>query len=624
MSNEIIKNKILVGGIPIWFGLPFEIRLHRGLDPWKFSFTVTPLTAARFEKLKKGEVTIIVETPDDDSRRRARIQLKKWHVISVKPQTDGLFKVTIADHKWFLNNQKVTALYNVRALGGGHRPDSLDNGKVWTCWRAVRDVIRRLKGKTSIKDFPADLKSVILPDDLGDYFGGWHAAPMKRILTAFLEPIRSDLVTLKSGTMNLVGRKAKRGDETDRFINGLKKWSTAGVAGAADVHLQVPQAVIFQFPVRRERRFEVDEGGRGSIVVNRTNPALENVCPVYDEQNPNAGAGEFQLWDDYVEENLFILGSQVLSRFTSPTMVDTSNLRPGAAFNIYIHEDLVRQSWRKIYRVKDSGVGREARQKYADLTFGRLQLDGTTRDAPVYADHVRVLRFGERRPKTKSYWAARFSQNVEFDGHVPAPFTVAWLPSRDELVFQLTPSALSPKFRHYHLGLFEEDMSFGNPAEILSGKRPMGFETNGIFKSRFKMFIYWHGAELGAKFEIKKTVSEVKTGDHTLEFPVYDEYANFQFQTQGEEPSNLDRCLQRSQELLDFLVESYKQKRAGVVECAGVGSIKAGFETRGEIFDTIIQVGGTREWEIKTIYPIVPEARPPQPQPLRREAKDNL
>ena len=624
MSNDIITNKIWVGGIPIWFGKPFEIRLHRGLVPWKFSFTAIPKTAGRFEKLKKGEVIVMVETPDDDSRRRARIRLKKWHVISVRPKTDGLFEVEVADHKWFLNNQKVTALYNVRALGGGHRPDSLDNGKLWTCWRAVKNVIEvHLKGKMRIKNFPADLKSVILPDDLGDYFGGWHAAPMKRILSAFLEPIRSDIVTLKSGTMNLVARKSKRGKETDRFIDGLKKWSTAGIAGVADVHLQVPQAVIFQFPVRRERRFEVDEDSRTGVV-NRLNPVIENVCPVYDEQNPNAGAGEFQLWDDYVLENLFILGSQVLSRFTSPTMVDTSKLSPRAAFNIYVHEDLVRQSWRKIYRVKDSGAGREARYKYADMTFGRLQLDGTTRDAPVYADYIRVLRFGERRPKTKSYWAARFSQNVEFDGHVPAPFTVAWLPSLDELVFQLSPSALVSKFRHYHLGLFEKDMSFGNPADILSGKRPMGFETNEVFRRRFKMFVYWHGAELGAKFDIKRTVTTVKTGDHTLEFPVYDEYANFQFQTQGKEPTNLDRCLRRAQELLDFLVESYKVKRAGIVECAGVGSIKAGFETRGEIFDTIIQVGGTREWEIKTIYPIVPEARPPQPRPLRREVKDNL
>lgn len=606
---EIVNNQIYIDGQPLFYARPYEIKLQRGVQPWFFSVILTPDQVPHFEAKVNNKVTIKIVTPDDVPTREAIVELKGWYVIAVQPATDGLFQMTVADPRWGMNNNKVTALYNCRTTGG-YRKASLKNGaRRWRCFEAIKDVVeKQLKGKLYLGDLPARLKDVVLPDDLGNFYGAWFGAPMALVLTPMLEAIRCDLVPLDDGSLALVARGEKTPGETSRWVETLRRWAVGGVYGKRDIHFQVPATIKYLLPVRREKRFEYEEADSRSTSSNRaSDPILENVAPDYKPDEPNDAQPEFITFLRFVVDKLKLSVGQFRRRYLGPKIVDTDNMTLEEEDRALTYEGIARGAYRTIFRIQDTGLGRDARQIYADIQFGRLQDNGTNKEAPVYADHTNVYRYGWLENKRDPIYMAKFSKSFKLDGHRPAPYRVRWLPARDELIFELVLDNKYDKIKHVHLGLFEEEMRFGDPAAILSGTRPLGFESNGELAERFNLWIYWHGWVLTDKYEHVESVSG-KTNDLQMTVPVYDLGAYYNYDG---ELINRSAITERLKDLHKKMEESFKQRNAGVIECAGIAPIQEQIYTRGEIFETSILVGAEREYVIKTRYTVQPEVRPP-------------
>ncbi len=609
MASPLIENKIWINDIPIDFTNPFEIRLSRGLKPWHFEFYVPESEMDVWGALEEHEVEIRIETPADDPRRPEELILKKWYVVSTSPVTDGMFAVEVADVRWFLNHKKITGAFNSRVQEGtanGYREVSMDpdRGGAWLAYRAIEKVIKDLGGRSTF-DIPADLKTIVLPPDLGDFFGVWHSASMAKILDPFLKSIRCDIRPDPSGKLAIIARRENKEGETSAFVESLMGWAIDGVYGKRNVGLQIPETIKFQFPERRENRFEVDSDTQ-KYVSSDTKPTIENVVPVFDESNPQAPVEDFAYLDEYVKENLKLTMPSLRERITGPRLVDTDAMTNEEAFNTLVHEDLVRTSYRKIWRVENT----TPREEYVDMQLGRVQPDGTNKDRPVFADYTAVMRWGWKTRKHDPAYMAKFSRNFPISGHVPAPYTAAWLPAGDELIFQLTAKNENSKVRHYHVGLFAEDMKFGNPKDILNGSRPLGFESNGRLATNFNMHVYWHGFKIGEKFELERSSDADTNGGHVLEYPVYDLPAVFSYEN-ANEPSNLSKLEEKADEILARLQEQYKQRNAGIIECSGIGPIADGLLPTGEIHDLAILVGGAKQFTIVTKYQVLPGLQAP-------------
>lgn len=630
---NITPSKFWIGETPGEFvpGRMIDLRLVRGFGYHTFKLVCREGWRCDTElEAKKNPISIKLECAAEIVSQKTQLEFENWHILSRRALEWGWVEYEIADHRWLHRHNKLTAQYNIVSYGNKRRKDSLyAASRPWTCIEAANAALRDL-GFDVVVDpkLPAHLNTIQLPDNLGDFAGGgFMGASLQEFGPLLLEPVRCDIVPTLDGKLLITDRVREASKDLKGYIH------IGGQIRAANVKWQKPKKLRHEFAKRIERRWEFTEG---TAAANALSPAIENVAPKWDADHPDDSKG-FIVFGDANEPDSFIallnarLGSfdtpltvaGIKSLFMAPSIYDTTrdNQTAEQVAKLMVAESLVRENWRRTFRVKVSSTSiDDIRARWARPEIGRLQADGTNKaEGAVFMDYVVDLRFGQRRAGEHPFEAA-FSENIRYSFSTPAPFTAKWL-DRGELIFQIAGNGPSFYKRGYLPGqLRGRGKHYGEWDKVKRGAK-LALDSNVDFNDSFRLAVYWHalymgppvgytGPQYARSHIIEKTLFE--DGDvESLTLRCDSLIANFAYD--GTFPGSLlngSELEEETRRVVREVKDALTQGRAGPSRHGGVDVLAKGkFTPQGDIHEVAVIIGQRSASSIDTHITVMPGAR---------------
>lgn len=638
-----IASKVFLNDIPVQFIKPFEIRLSRGWEPWRFAVGVTD---DRFDELD-NPITIKIETVGEFNDDTSILELENWHVTAKLRNNENSYDLIIQDSRWLGQYSKLIASYNIKWWGeeSDYRQETTDAGDAWNAIDAVEDALFKLGFTVDTNpQIPTAIEFMKLPDNLGPSPGGGFAGVSYREAMPILAAsIAIDVIQIPNGNLKIVDRVT---DQSQFFVG------QPAIAGRIEPRIfkwSQPQNLIVLIPKRIERRFDYLEispvqtaAGKPFHTGLGLNSDLENVIPDY-EPTGNVAGGEYKEFYGEVQDNVRYGRNTVLRRIKIPGIFpwgDPTFMRrfgggaggkvgPAEEYTRYRwFETQMQNCWRRIFRVKKETfkVG-EVMRPFANIQLGRLAQDGTTRSGDaVHMDYVKINRYAHYPPgkgpgvKGGTMFDAIYSDNIDIDEINPAPFEVSWLTDDvDELILQVTPRIAQVHEREYIPGAYRRSLKLGDIQDLVNNEPIEIIESTVEMLAFFRMQIYYHGLQveditaLGDEgkrmFELKRSLFPSGEGPD-LFIKANDITANFSFVDDGYPSINeLQNFLELQIETdrIQFEVgKSYTAGKHGSITYGSVFPIVADILTGGDIYDTIISVGVDQQFTISVSYLVIP------------------
>lgn len=623
-------------------GHVIDVRLTRGFGYHTFSLKVREGWRCDEElQQKKNAVTLKFECAAENVTQATSLESEEWYILARRALEWGWVEYTFADQRWHKRHNKLTKQYNVISYGSKYRKDSLyAASRPWTCLEAAEDALTALGFQVVIDPkLPQHLRNVKLPDNLGNSeAAGFFGASLPEFGPLMLEPIRCDPVPTLDGKLMITDRVREQSKDLKGYIH------IGGQVREADVHWQKPKKLIVEFEKRIERRWEYSEGQTAAR--NAVSPAIENVAPRWDADSPDAGGGFIPLGDvgDSANDALIPLLNLRLtfdspmslagikSFFMAPSLYDTEkgSLTPEQVGKLRIAEGLLRENWRRTFKVKVSQTDTDdIRARWAQPEIGRLQADGTNRpDGAVFMDYVVDLRYPQRKAGEHALQAV-FSENISYSTTRPAPFKAEWL-DKSELIFQIRennptfhkrgyyPGALRGRGKCY-AGLTPSGAQV-SMQEVIRGRAKLAIDSNVDFTDTFRLTVYWHGLFLGAPLlggagyarthKVEKALFPSGPVD-SLTLRCESLTANFGYNgTFPGELLNGTELDDKAREMQRETKAALTQGRAGVMRHGGLDVLAVGgFSVGGDIHEIAILVGQRAAFSIDTHITVLPGAR---------------
>lgn len=635
----------------------WELRGSQGLTvrgvflaPWSWKFTrgaspyITEILSpdARFAALS-NPVRLTLECPNRNMSAIKKVHIENLWIVEHQRTFLGLYRVAIADARWALNAGSLTRSYNIVSYGGQLREGTGRGGGPsagrWAIADAVVDAI--FETHVNAGGVLADRIVVInsrqnqavrntkLPDNLGNSVGGgWASAKPDEFLPAMLGDF-GDLTITRGGWASIVDRTDEKVKPRFRDFMLL-----SGVDGAKEVHWQQPKVVYVKWPqrlgmqLRIIKRAAADGGNaQATAAIERPDPtqlqlAVENVFPEPQTSGTDTTADEP---DVFITDSAFyarapspgLTDQLVRERLLAKVMIPAEDLTAPQRALAALMEQLTRMYWRRLWRIVD-GEG-EVRRAFADLRLGRLNADGTTNPATVRMDHVNLFRY-------QRFSSAPMSQSLEGK----APFIARWM-EREGLIFQVIENGAVPlSVAATFPGKLIEEISFPTLKDITSDEAEVATQATAKFAEDFGMVVHMHGLYVGGSSEFGRgrmyeTNREAFPGGDVpfIEVRGTGLTANWE-RTELPENGGVFQLLNeqqledRTDEIVSEIVDSYKQRRAGVLTFSGLDVLDH-VAVEGDIHEISITIGeGGPLYEMRTVVEIRPGLAPelvaaPQP-----------
>ena len=661
--------------IPIEFIAAIDFQMSRGTDHDSVKFLTSD---DRFNNVGAGPCKFRFKTPERFGGGVKQFEWKGWYMASIQPNSarPGTFIVTLHDERWVAAKNKVTVGYNIDWPDTKARSETKTSaggaGEDWTCVKAAQDALARfgLTVDGDLKTLTAEQVKKVLPHNLGNSpGGGWTAASFGELIPALLEPIRCDIIMTPENKVRIVSRSGY--DDSPKLeAHGL----ISGVVGERNIKWQLPRYINVKFERLAEGAFELTPArdSQTSAVGAGLNWWVENVMPSYNNGQPN---GEYGVLEDEVQAALgtpYQSENYIGERWFKPHLFPykrdyrvRSLIKSGTAAELAEaiakrswFDDMVRQCWRRLYRVSPRMFSSTSYARYfTNIRLGRLEKNGGVKDGGcVYMPYVKHLRWG-RLPSSatgNSPLLNILSENHHFGdpangspedqySYAPAPFTARWV-SPEKLVFEVRPDRPDNiNAKSFFPGTMREHLNYGPLFRLEGGAALKVTEVGGIIKgasggrSSFYMRVIYNGrvsADMPSGFigdaglrmyTVEKSAFPngmgpdvtVKAGDSVtanfvftddaLKLPVDGRLMN---QTDGlRKLANPDEVEDVAQYIADQVKQTYVQNRAGVATVEGVGAMIAGIWTGGLINHCAITVGQGMNEAIHVHYTVQPEVR---------------
>jgi hypothetical protein len=610
--------QIFVENLPVEFAVGMQLDIVRGSQPGIFRFLVTD--PAPWKALK-NPVSIKFITPGPGGEADV-LTLQKWYIVSCEAHASKMYEITILDCRWALLQKSFQGGWNIEQVDGARRGRTQTSVPTQTtCVQAAKEALMKLGADEPHIDVPAELAAIVLPKNMGDSEGGGYVAGTLQTVEIFLELCRCDLLPTADGGIAFTDRS------TDKTSGILKTPNIAGAVGELDIHWTLPRFITTTFEQRIERRFEIEQGGRGYVAPGSLEHEMVviNVAPDFDvdEVNRRREDGEEIIeWTELPTFTTVRMGVDyydgLLRDFHKPTgipdlggaLIDerTARLRYE-----WIARDALFTTWK--VDLSKTGIGRI----YMSVRLGRLGPKGLTNPGgAVFADfhEYSSLRYADAPGGLPALH--EHSRVFKFDSTRPAPFDARWISDgREALVFKLEP-ARTAAGRTLYIGLPNTALSVGDPSDVANGL-PCWTGEQVQMKPNLRAHVYWNGL-LATDVGNTKRLYEIKTlafengaveetrihSRNTIAFWGYDA-------STGAFPGKLlneTDLKDRAAYMAKQIARTYKGGKGGVGISSGIRHLKR-FWPAGNIYSASIRVGGGAPWEIVTRFDVIPEVRGP-------------
>lgn len=630
-----VATKLYINEVPVQHIRPFQIRLSRGWEPWRFAVGVTD---DRFDNLQ-NPVTLRIETVGEDGVTPVSATLEKWYITGKVRHDEWEYDLIVQDVRWTAQYAKFSGSFNVEWWGSDNlRQGSSDQGGDHTVIGAVQEALEGFGLDVGLNlNLKQEIKDLILPRNLSaSPGGGFGGASYLETMPLLAESAELDIVPREDGSVIMVDRTS---DVSRRLVNFNV---TGGRVEDRNNHWSQPKRLEVLFPKRVERQFDyveenpaprsssgADTTYEGDGVTNN----IENVIPVYDAAIFTNRHDEFYA---EVRDKVQYRRLNVLDRIHAPGIFPWGSkffMRRMDAAEYAKHrwfETAMQDTWRRRFRVKQEllGVG-EVMRPLAGLKLGRLSKDGTTSGVGgVYMNYTRINRYSHYPPGKGpdqaggTIFDAIFSDNFGFDELISAPFDAQWMTEDvDELIFEVNPRVYSRLERNYWPGeLRGTGMQYGDINDIANGKPIERMEGSVEFSTDFHMQVYYHGLQIAdlstsaedARMHRIRFDNLFPQGEGpTLQIKAGNITANYAFNESNDLPRESDIINQEElDEAAEFIAEeirnSYAVTKHGSVSYGTVAPLAGGVTTDGDIFDTVIQFGVDEEFTCTLTYLIMP------------------
>jgi len=473
--------------------------------------------------------------------------------------------------------------------------------------------------RCAIRSNARHLVTDALPDNLGNSAGGgWSDAPLDLFAPVMLAE-RGDLVPTAGGGLAIV-------DRTAQIVN--RPWNEfilrAGLPGPKDVRWQRPKKIV----VGVEQRFcaplyvietPVPEDAQATTAAPAENPRdlrprVENVVP-YPEvlvagvnalPNLDAPAKFISFPEFFPLVPGGLTESRIRKRLLAPGLIDKNKLTAPQRAQASLAESLVRQFWRRCWRINDDTT----RRAFADFRLGQLRADGTTDEQAVYMSWTAGFAY-ERWP------GAPLSE--PYSGR--APYVARWL-SREDLVFQLVESArVAAAVGAIYPGHIDDPIRAPTYDELWDERKRLKTEAAAEISGFFQLEVYAHGLYVGGDAIYgrdrlyRQTLDLFSDGEvDEVQILMPGITANWLWETRRSEKYELlngDALRARAEAIRDEVKASYEQKRAGVAVFGGLEILQQNIEVQGDLWEIGVHVGQQGDlWEISTTLDFRPGFAP--------------
>lgn len=637
-----VATKVFLSDVPVQYIRPFEIRLSRGWEPWRFAIGVTD---DRFDNLK-NPITIRIETVNEDGTAALPVFLEGWNITGKVRHDEYTSDIFIEDVRWNALYKKLSASYNVAWWGTAvARQGSDDDGSPWTTVDAIEDALKRFGLETDPNpQLDSEIARKELPTNLGPSDGGGFAGVGYLIAMPILaESAELDIVTKPNGHVFVTDRAT----DVAQQLSGYP--AISGRVVDKDIHWSQPAKLEVLFPKQIERRFEYTErdpartfSGPDQYVGDGATNNIENVIPEYDLVEFKTTWLEFYR---HVQDRVFYARNKVLKRIHIPGIFPWGDdwgfknlIRDAQGYAKFRwFETMMQDSWRSTFRVKKEFIQGTLFRPLANIQLGRLAVDGTNKGGGILMNYSRIHRYSHyplgTGPGVKggTMFDAEFSKNEPFSKEIPAPFEAQWISDDvDELIFQVVPKAKSRLDRQYWPGELVNPLQYGDIHKIATGQPIEIMEASAEFSRDFKMFVYYHGLQiedLGSAVEGQRMhvvrLDMFSSGEGpTLIIKAGDITANFAHSEDHDLPMESDIInLTQVEEAADYIglqiFESYLETKHGTIEFATMKPLVDEIQTNGNIYDTVIRIGMDQEYTATLSYmvmPSIPQIRTGRPR----------
>lgn len=654
MATDPVENKtatrISIGGFDIPLTMPFEIRFTRGVAPYRMRVPIDPLQADEIRANMPPRPEITISTANTTFKRTDTVSILGWYFLRLAKAKGGHYYAEMADPRFGLNFQKLTAAYNQRGFFGAYKFGTDSSGGPWSVGEFLQDAFSRIAQPLTFD--PAlrqDLLDAPFPDNFGDETtGSLFASPASEWLPQILEPMRADLTIDTSGGFVIVERSS------NTLINRLVK--PDGTEAATDVAIlnddtvldveergwQKPSLVRILFRKRVERALQFR--GFGFTQVSGRDLTLRNVAVEYalDANGVPVISEEFKDINTVVINKL----RQNFSVGQADELLRERILRP--ALISYQGEDVLVQRektaqmailkaayrrWFQINGVRstDTAANRRVFSKLANIQFGRIQENGEVKGPAVFGTWVARRKYGIVPKGSYHVLDQRFAENHEHPA--PAPFDVEWLDEK-QAVLQLKPNSDSVFIEDAYIGNLRKLPQFGTVQEMFAGL-PIGFTNYGEFNNREKIDVYFvadviqdygdlpsddggsaeYVIELSPNYPTAAgTVGQGLTGQFAIEYRVDELTANYQWDggettKWGTGLMNLPALEAKADEILAGLLQQFEGTRSGVVKFGGVEALNYVDRAGGSIYELVVKVGDKMPFGVTIEAAVLPDVR---------------
>lgn len=619
----VVPTKITINGkgpdqLDVQARRPFEIPFQRGTEAGTFDIVLDEAQIGKLRGLiRPGEqVDFRIECAGPDGNK-APLEIRNWYVKRIKQLGDGAWSVTFADCRWPLSYGKFTGAFNVKTYGGLWRFGTVVGGRPWNCLNAAQEVIRIMGGGLGVEIDPAVVAhDTELPSNLGNSEGGlWHNARLAEILPLFLEPIRADLTVTADGRLLITDRETAP-------AAAIRTAAYQQAIGTTDRSWQRPKRINVTFRMRVERRFDI-----GTTTATSDDIQVVNVVEDFDPADPAAVPAEpYPVLTDVLSRELGLGEQDLLQRFLKPTMVPVTSATTAAQLlRRSAFESQIRRAWRRLWKYADSPDSQAGRARaiMAGIRFGRLKADGTTDPKGVYAHWTERRRVAHKDAAGTPQWSLNHPATGLGEPEV-APFVARWV-DEGAGVFVIEDAALPLMVGAAHIGHLSIPPRMVPIANLKDPAARVAFEEHGVFRQRFRGYVYYNailvGAgparlqgnpELAGPLHIEKRDGFADGGLESVTIPVEGTLANFGWDTALSWPGlplNAAEIAAFADQIAERVKQSYADGEAGTVLCAGVAAPAAAGLTKGAVHYSAIIVGADAPWSVTTRYDVLPEVR---------------
>lgn len=613
-----------LNGIALDLAQPSVMTVNRGTEPSLVELLVRDEEGGgtRFDKLE-NPVTLSIGTPDENNQP-ITLEMENWHIKYSEAAGPGMVLLVLEDNRKIAREQRVTVEYNIEVPSGEddttYRPQSLNNGKLWTCLDAAIDAIKRFGLKYTASPLARTLKAIDLPNNLGNSAsGGFVSAQWDSTLPLLLDAIHCDPVLMADGSISIIDRYTESAHQLDQY---------AGVDGSVtqvDKHWMIPKKIKCEFETRVARKLEYEAPDpRQTGIPTTEDIQLEMVIPVLTASGEVSSYVEFF---EEVERRTGLNKDQINARWFKPRVV-TVDVNTDTASEMAEADDIessIRSSFRQMFRL----VNTKGMDGMSDVTIGLMAKDGSTRTTRAaympYSYMHKFTRVG-KGASLQEYWNTVISTNVELSFARSAPWNagMAMSDAGEILIYLIPEVGASPQARQLNPGKTATAVRVGDAIDIADPNHVLPTQGQTALESSWQLFVVYHGKLIKDRPDlgIKRLHEEVRTGFSSgevdlLTYRIPDMTANYSYEkgvdigADSLSLTNKDELATRSKDVTEQIKRNFKDGKAGVYTTAGVAAIvNGGIWVRGNIHSMSIAIGTKKAYSVLANWVVMPEVRP--------------